>query len=310
LLSDNPDAASAFLDRIWPYIESHVNRIVPQHSRLIRPLVLVARRSKPFYFSDKGTIKTKESLAVYQAEIDKAYKGLDTGLINASHLPDFPIDAQEDAVASFVGRVIRSALGRDVPMDVDFFRLGMDSLMATRLRADISAALRRACFPHALSKEIIYTYPSVRELSRHLVAFVRPDVAVSKSSQGCKSTEIAIHSLISDLTKDLPSHRAQQPASTCKNYVITGTTGSLGATFLDYLIRHMGDSDRVFLLNRRNPTYSVLQRHRQTFSDKGLDFAPLDKALLLGRAVFVDVNFNEPRLGIDDDDYEEVCIPS
>ncbi|KAI0683733.1 hypothetical protein BC835DRAFT_1423011 [Cytidiella melzeri] len=68
------EAKKAFLSTVWPYIDTQANETVPWHTRLLQPLVLVEDPSIPFRFSDKGSIKTKATLDLYQEEVDKAYR--------------------------------------------------------------------------------------------------------------------------------------------------------------------------------------------------------------------------------------------
>ena len=65
LVPYTPETVSAYLDTVWPHITGHVNPILPQHSRLVRSLVLVAKPDKAMMRTDKGTVKVKLTLAMY-----------------------------------------------------------------------------------------------------------------------------------------------------------------------------------------------------------------------------------------------------
>jgi hypothetical protein len=121
---------SAFVDAIWPTIE-HLNTIVPNHSRIIRQMIIVADvGKKPFLQSDKGTIKTKDTLLLYKDEIDAAYEALEA---------ESDVEAVKDVetpeqIEDYVKEVIRNIAKRPIGDDDDFFESGKYSALKT-LRA-------------------------------------------------------------------------------------------------------------------------------------------------------------------------------
>src|ERR1700744_6087598 len=66
-----------FIDSLWPTIE-HINTLVPKHAQLLREMVLVQLPEKPFVLTEKYTAKDKDTLRLYEPEIDAAYARLES----------------------------------------------------------------------------------------------------------------------------------------------------------------------------------------------------------------------------------------
>ena len=306
--STDEDVA-AYLDRIWPHIEGHVNKIVPQHSRLLRGMVLVARPDRPFLVSDKGTVKTKASLALYSDDIERAYEALERGMDAAANgHPTLPIDdatSSEEVVLRFVQTVVGDALGRQLAPDDDFFRNGMDSLVATKLRTSLSAAVRRAGIATSVPRNVVYAHPTCLALSRYLCAF-----ALAKPGHVdevvADSPSTAVESMIAKYTADFPHHSGILPHPTDGDvYAVTGTTGSLGAAFVAHLLAQP-TVHKIYLLNRGHPSRSMASRQEAAFQDKGLDLVSLQNAVRDGRVEYVEIEVGKAKLGISDQVYSKL----
>ena len=301
LLKDSSDAAvEKYLDTIWPHIEGHVNKIVPQHSRLLRGMVLVARPDRPFLVSDKGTVKTKASLALYSDDIDRAYEALERGVsMSSSSLPSLalvdgiPAPEDEAKVLAFIRALICDTIGRSIGPTDDFFRHGLDSLGATRVRTSLAAALRHASVPAVLPRNAVYAHPTCEALARYLCNFVcaaeQPEAAKGQSAKA-DVPAAEIERLVTKYTKNLPRHRGGRPRTDDGEvYVVTGTTGSLGAAFVAHLLAQE-NVKRVYLLNRGHATRSMSSRQEASFRDKGLDCAALHQAVAERRVKFVKID--------------------
>jgi hypothetical protein len=57
------------LMRVRPAID-RANKISPQHSRIFKEMVLIAKPDKPMQMVDKGTVKKKAVLRDYKEEIN------------------------------------------------------------------------------------------------------------------------------------------------------------------------------------------------------------------------------------------------
>lgn len=113
--SQHPVNSSKFLDDIWSTI-SHANGIIPTHSRLFRELVLVESPAKSFAMSDKGTIKSAQTIALYSNEIEDAYSNL---LVSGGRVEDLQdVENTPASLRSYLMEVLRQG-GVDVVSDDD-----------------------------------------------------------------------------------------------------------------------------------------------------------------------------------------------
>ncbi|TBU46726.1 male sterility protein-domain-containing protein [Dichomitus squalens] len=303
--SDDDEHVDHYLDLIWPHIEDHVNKIVPRHSRLLRGMVLVARSERPFLTSDKGTVKTKATLALYKEDIDRAYEALERGTDAATAGSDLPLQAvksDESKVLAFVHALVSDAIGRSLGPEDDFFRNGMDSLVATKLRTSLSAAIRRVGIPTALPRNVVYTHPSCTALSRFLITFAAAEP--EKEDSAAEGLEEEIETMIDKYSRNLPCHEGKRAMPNDGDvYAVTGTTGSLGASFVAHLLARP-QVKKVYLLNRAHRSQSMVARQEMAFKDKGLSISLLRQAIEEGRVVFVEIEVGKDRLGISNDVYD------
>lgn len=110
----------SFIDEIWPTIVA-MNKEVPMHSRLVRELVLVANPGRPFALTDKGTVRGKITLALYEKEIEDAYSHLED---STSSKWELPVTFDVESIQTFLVTVIEEVLGREVNNSDDLFAQG------------------------------------------------------------------------------------------------------------------------------------------------------------------------------------------
>ncbi|KAI0757749.1 male sterility protein-domain-containing protein [Daedaleopsis nitida] len=316
---DEETAVEKYLDLIWPHIDGHVNKIVPQHSRLLRGMILVARPDRPFLVSDKGTVKTKASLALYTEDIDRAYEALERGMDEGNAQPVNSLtdclftsstDGAEGAVLAFVQEVVADALGHKVWPQDDFFRNGMDSLIATKLRTVLSAAVRRAGIDASVPRNVVYAHPTCDALARFLRTFVEAETSPAGGASVAVPTEAdafkTVDSMITKYTQDLPMHQGTRPVpENADVYAVTGTTGSLGAAYVAHLLEQERVK-KIYLLNRAQAGRTMQQRQEAAFLDKGLDAIGLRLAKMQGRVEYVESEVGKPRLGLSDEMYSKL----
>lgn len=342
LVPYNEETANAFLDEIWPHVVSNVNSVVPRHSRLVRPLVLVASPDKPFLFSDKGTIKGRASLAQYDEVIDAAYRFVESGDDGTEYGTPLPFDPFNGAsVEAYVRKLVSDVLGHAVEPNKDLFTAGLDSLLATRLRMEMNACFKKARIVRTLPRNAVYAHPTIISLARYLQSSAS-SVSVPESNgnpvnkrtpneqalnehvsngqvegliaESLETRRSLIEQAITSFTSNFPEHRAQRTCATPNIrsgdvYAVSGTTGSLGATFVSVLLQQPR-VDKIYLMNRRNlDGISMAQRHKSSFQDKGLDASKLEEAVSTGRVVYLEVELGEPKLGLPDATYEQVRTP-
>ncbi|KAI0687615.1 hypothetical protein BC835DRAFT_1419809 [Cytidiella melzeri] len=312
------NAKKTYLAKVWSYIDTHVNKTVPRHSRLLQPLVLVEDPSVPFQYSDKGTIKKKATLDLYQEQVEQAYKTVEEGeppSTNAAQAMNL-ILSNVAAVTDSVRKLVYECLGQHIDDEADFFNAGLDSLLAVRLRFAIISMLKHAKVCEEVPRNIIYTHPNTATLARYLSSLIdksdqpedNKDVAWSSSYRDEVSTATMVNEVVAMLTSSFPArpptaNRDQQG----EVYVLTGSTGSLGSVFLSHLLEQPAEQvKKVYALNRASSRGTILQRHQTSFVQKGLDYMGLETAIDNGRAILIETDVTKKRLGIDADLYAEI----
>ncbi|KAI0687623.1 hypothetical protein BC835DRAFT_1419815 [Cytidiella melzeri] len=310
-------AKAAYLEQVWSFIETVVNNTVPRHSRLLRPLVLVEDPSKPFQFSDKSTIKNKATLDLYLEEINQAYRTVEEGepsSIDISHSTS-PAFTGIVAVTELVRTLVSETLGRDVGDEDDFFNSGLDSLLAVRLRFAVISALKDSEVSEEVPRNVIYTHPSTASLARYLWSLIDRSRQVDMNTSSVQPwlDEASIANMVDETVSRLTASFPDRPLTSFSNqggdvYVVTGTTGSLGSAFLSVLLQQPIDTvKKVYMLNRTSNKATMMQRHRKSFVEKGLDFAGLEAAITSGRAVLVETDVTKEKIGISAEVYAEMA---
>lgn len=83
-------------------------------------MILIADRNKPFASTDKGTVRTRDTLSLYAAEIDAAYLSMEHSTDEMQDDPAGQLDIQR-FVKDMIQRVTTNQVLSD---DVDLFDLG------------------------------------------------------------------------------------------------------------------------------------------------------------------------------------------
>ncbi|KAJ3561651.1 hypothetical protein NP233_g10063 [Leucocoprinus birnbaumii] len=251
---------SAFIDAIWPTIE-HLNTIVPNHSRIIREMVVVADvEKKPFVQSDKGSIKTKDTLTLYKEDIDAAYEALEAES-GEEMVKDIGTPEQ---IQSYVRESVKKIAKRPIGDSEDFFENGLDSLHAVQIRTEVKPLFAKFVKGEELVHNVAYVHPTISQLSAYLIARSKGEVVNLDDPVALISR---IEACIERWTANLP----ERPASTVsvsekKTFALTGSTGSLGVHTLRYLLER-DDVEKVYCFHR-GASDAAIQRQRKLFQDR------------------------------------------
>ncbi|KAJ6554493.1 hypothetical protein B0H19DRAFT_1262842 [Mycena capillaripes] len=289
LSSYDPEAVSAYLDAVWSHITDNVNGTVPQHSQLIRPLVLVAAPTKPFVLTDKRSLNRKATLSLYVDEINTAYARVEEGEYDEIALPDGGLAPQDtEGIRSYVQALVHKVLQgqRRVALDDDLFDVGLESLLAIRVRSAVVAALRKSGKSIVVPRNIVYSLPTERGLAGYL-------------QDALSSSEMVVDDPLADIDV-----RIAETIEGCT--VDFPITGSLGSSFVSLLLRKP-DVRKIYLLNRKSETGGIEERHQTAFRDRGLHYDVLAQAVNQGRAVYLEVALGQRNLGLNQEAYDEIC---
>ncbi|KAA1471368.1 acetyl-CoA synthetase-like protein [Dentipellis sp. KUC8613] len=296
-----PQTVSAYIDTVWPYITEKVNPSIPQHSRLVRPLVLVVDPARPLLITDKNTVKTRLSIALYQNEIDAAYRRFEEVGFDEAVAPGEDL---ADDTSRYIRTAVSNIIGRKVDDSEDLFSAGLDSLLAMRVRAAVTHALRRAGNNTDVPRNVVFNNPTVSEL----MDYARGQVSSRpSSSQSNFDVEQQIEDIIEEHLADLPVHNPVPGVERLVGdvYVVTGTTGSLGSVFVSRLLEKP-EVSKVYMLNRRHKGESLRKRQIRAFEDKGLDIDALELALETDRAQLLQVDLTRKDLGLNHRTYDQL----
>lgn len=216
--------------------------------------------------------------------------------------------------------------GVTINVDMDLFSQGFDrsafrsvlhypkmlmfgvSLSATFLRNRIVSGLRSS-FPEIAGKiaqNIIFEYPSIKELSAQIVALVSgADVqhveGTSAIEQMIEKYSVGLGISNSGSQKIIP---VAVTSTSTPVVLLTGSTGNLGSCMLEALLKDPG-IERVYVYNRpardTDPITSK-DRQRSAFTDKSFELELLES----DRLVYLEGDGALPKLGLTDEVYEQV----
>ena len=188
----------------------------------------------------------------------------------------------------------------------------MDSLLAVRLRTFIVQLLQKASKSYADStpRNVIYDHPSISALAKYILSAISsnsPDHASHATGDPESGIKARVQTLVERYTFDLPprnvDHAPNVEDDGSEFIIVTGTTGSLGSFILDQLLDRPSVK-RIYCFNRKTNADTV-QRQLGGFRSRGLDIGKLERELG-ERVVLHDIDLSHPKLGLADNEYNEV----
>ncbi|KAF9066601.1 hypothetical protein BDP27DRAFT_1330220, partial [Rhodocollybia butyracea] len=172
------DKLSEYRNLIWETV-LHATKDAPQHSKIIKELIVVVNPSKPLQLTAKGTLRRQVSLDAYHDEIENAYEALEV-----ASQPEIKAPTTWDlkAVENFVSEVVIKSLGFKVDEHDSIFQVGADSLIATYIRNTIIRGLRdtsivSASAIQAIPRNFIYDNPSIASLCKSVFDIANSNVS-------------------------------------------------------------------------------------------------------------------------------------
>ncbi|KAL0566769.1 hypothetical protein V5O48_015232 [Marasmius crinis-equi] len=296
------DLLSTFRQYILPKVEA-ANKVAPSYSRIYPEMVMVSSPSKPFTYTEKGTLRRKEILKAYASEIDTLYSELDEGVgIEIS----FPADATYDNIVTFVQAVLHT-IPLNVPEDEDVFRYGCTSLQATRIEIIIRSSLRKVLEDSAVKslRNFVYEYQTPQAIAEYLSLALKEAKSTSAASHMGEMKKL-LASLVTDfpIFRGISEHASAEISSDHVVILVTGTTGALGSNVLAEVLNDDSVS-RIYALNRRHESVVLRERQRQAFFEQGLTGEQLDHRKL----ELLEGDLTQAHFGLDPGTFEEVSSP-
>ncbi|KAJ8058334.1 hypothetical protein OCU04_012526 [Sclerotinia nivalis] len=291
------------IELIWPAIEE-ANATCPAHSRVAKSHILFTAPERPILMSTKGTIQRAPTLREYSSEIEKLYLDADRMCAytagdndeNEEHFDMHNTNAVRDLLRQAVLKVTKWDAARMQDED-NLFVQGMDSLQALQLIRHLRKALNK----HDLAITILYTNPSIAQLSQYIIAMSKQESSTkieNASNRGHKIQEILqkYYEVVDSISTE---HKPTANLSPATEHVValTGSTGSLGSYILQTLMQNASVS-HVYCLDRTSNSHSRHLKKNQK-DNKVMDF-PTSKV------TFLKTDLSKPGLGLHDETYK--CI--
>ncbi|SJL14871.1 uncharacterized protein ARMOST_18346 [Armillaria ostoyae] len=158
---------------IWDTV-TKVNEQAPQHSRIYKEMILIAKPSKPFEFTAKGTLRRNAILKAYEQEIEDLYKAIDSVSQTDVVIPQLWTLKN---VMTMIRDIVTAVFERKVGDTDDIFVVGGDSLTAMSIRNSALRALRKSkvvpvAVIGALPPNFVFELPSITAMSTFIYGFV------------------------------------------------------------------------------------------------------------------------------------------
>lgn len=102
------------------------------HGRIVRQLIILSEKRKPFLYGGKGTVQRASTLKQYEGKIDELFERADdTSNINA---PKVDVSS-EQALTISIANLFQETLDtqKSFEPDMDFFAAGVDSLQIVNI---------------------------------------------------------------------------------------------------------------------------------------------------------------------------------
>ncbi|KAI0734153.1 hypothetical protein C8Q72DRAFT_770789 [Fomitopsis betulina] len=297
-----------FRNKVWPTVLK-MNAFAPQHSRLFKEMILVAKPDKPFSYTAKRTVRRGVVTKDYEDEINALYDSVDE---SSQSVVPLPTSWDIASAAEFVRRVVAQVMGRTVPDEGDLFQNGCDrrvllgNLQATYIRNTLLRAVRETTKIDArhVPEGFVYHNPTIVQLASFIFSTALGNGLPNDGGYPTAGRIDAMRAMVAKYTYDFPVHKPDPSVRRTKGDVVlvTGTTGSLGCHLLSQLFAN-DEVERIYALNRPSRDQLPLrERQRSALIDRGLDAGVLDSE----KVVLLEGEIVEPRFGMGEKVYEEL----
>ncbi|KAF7340994.1 Acetyl-CoA synthetase-like protein [Mycena sanguinolenta] len=266
---------------IWSTIEK-ANKIAPAYARIYKEMILVTQPGKPLLRASKGTLLKKQSLGLYEQEIEELYGTIEASGNTASSIEP-PSSWSSEDLKAWLQTQASLVADKDIRRGRDLFEQGFDSLNATFLRHRIMNALKTSGDNQAaqnISLNFIYAHPTIEELANAIITLVNGDVNGLAQNTQADVVEKMIEKYSVGFEAPFNCHEKIE-VSSCDGAVVllTGSTGGLGSHILEILLA-LPSISRVYVCNRKGKM-SVLERQKEAFVDRALDVGLLSSDKLV-----------------------------
>ncbi|KAF7370103.1 Acetyl-CoA synthetase-like protein [Mycena sanguinolenta] len=270
-----------YRELIWSTIEK-ANEIAPAYARIYKEMILVTQPGKPLPRASKGTLLKKQSLVLYEQEIEELY-GTFAASRNTDSNIELPSSWSSQDLQAWLQTHASLVAGRVIGGGRDLFDQGFDSLNATFLRHRIMSILMNLGDNQAAQKislNFIYAHPTIEELAEAIITLVNGDVNGLAHNTQAAVVEKMIEKYSAGFETPLNCpEKIEDPSSHSAVVLLTGSTGGLGSHILEILLA-LPSIHQVYACNRKGKM-SVFERQKEAFVDRGLDVGSLSSDKLV-----------------------------
>ncbi|KAL7419511.1 hypothetical protein Q5752_005422 [Cryptotrichosporon argae] len=266
-----------------PALLREANRHSPSFAQIGPAMCAVVDSAKALPKSSKGTVQRGVAYDVFKPEIEGLY-----GQREASDKPKRSRAEIEAVVRALVLDVAPRRLRPEtLYADTDLFSWGVDSLMATRVRAGLQALNTGGM---QLPLNVVFERPSLSRLAQYIHDLQEGASVAASDAHREMEAMVEKYGDFSAWTRAGQSSKAQSHATAGKTIVLTGATGSLGS-FLAHDLADRADVNSVVCLARAADDAEADGRVTFALASRGMARSPK----ITARAAVL----SQPQLGLD-----------
>ncbi|PYI03572.1 acetyl-CoA synthetase-like protein [Aspergillus sclerotiicarbonarius CBS 121057] len=199
-LKDPSHKTDELLESIWETVKK-ANSISRHKGQLLRDFVTFATADKPFFRTDKGTVKRAATLRFYDDYIERFYSSRTEGEAGTFRLNMASAHSIQETVQKIFASSVAEIKG--APPDTDLFELGLDSL-------GVFAAIKTIRAATGLGDRIgprhVYASRSVTELSATIVHLAAEEKSAGETALPSKPVDASVP----DIERAMAQHKARQ----------------------------------------------------------------------------------------------------
>ncbi|KPM40578.1 hypothetical protein AK830_g6017 [Neonectria ditissima] len=175
-LKDPSHKTDELLDSIWKTVKE-ANSMSRFKNQLLRDFVTFAEPDKPFFRTDKNTVKRAATLQLYSGYIERFYNSRSDDVVSG-----FTVDTtSKESIQGLIRDILSSSLPepQQVSSEVNLFDLGLDSLGVFAMVKTIRAATGLSA---QIAPRHVYANPTVASLSAIIARLTAEKSALQVSS--------------------------------------------------------------------------------------------------------------------------------
>lgn len=164
------------MDSIWAIVVQ-ANQLSRHQNQLLRDFITFAEPDKPFFRTDKGTVKRAATLQLYADYIERFYSSRDDNVTTTSIDVTSP-DRIQESIRTTLTALLPAI--KNAGLDDDLFLMGLDSLCVFAAIKTLKAATGLS---DLLAPRHLYANPTLRRFSKIIFSLLADKMTNDKSAQ-------------------------------------------------------------------------------------------------------------------------------